>query len=106
MKLVVLKNSTVEAKIDLPGVTGGQSIQDFQGRLFLPDYLGGSVYDPGTLSIKQVHSVADQFKKRNSIVTLFLAVSVDNLPTGGSPSCRSFEADTANIVDRTSQLTL
>jgi hypothetical protein len=31
IKLVVLKNSTVEAKIDLPGVTGEQSIQDFQG---------------------------------------------------------------------------
>jgi hypothetical protein len=65
LKFVVLHDSSVEAKIDLPGVTGEQSIKNFQGRLFLSDYLGGSVYDPGTRSIKQVQCVVDEFNKRS-----------------------------------------
>jgi hypothetical protein len=36
-------------------------------QFFLPNYSGGSVYDPKTRSIKQVQSVVDQFKKRNSM---------------------------------------
>lgn len=66
-KFVVLNNSRVEAKIDLDGITGEQTIQVYQGQLFLPNYSGGSIYDPKTRSIKQVQSVVDQFKKRNSM---------------------------------------
>jgi hypothetical protein len=67
VKFVVLNNARVEAKIDLGGITGEQSIQVYQGQFFLPNYSGGSIYDPGTRSIQQVQSVVDQFKKRNSV---------------------------------------
>jgi hypothetical protein len=66
IKFVVLHSASVEAKINLPGMPGEPSIQVFQGWLFLPDYLGGSIYDPGTRSIKHVQSIVDQVKKRNS----------------------------------------
>jgi hypothetical protein len=67
INLVVLNDSRVEARIDLGGMTGEQSIQVYQGQFFLPNYSGGSIYDPKTQSIKQVQSVVDQFKKRNSM---------------------------------------
>jgi hypothetical protein len=51
----------------LHGITGEQSIQVYQGQFLLPNYSGGSIYDPGTRSISEVQSVVDQFKKRNSM---------------------------------------
>lgn len=67
LKFVVLNGSRLEAKIDMRGVAGEQSIKIFQDQFFLPDYSGGSVYDSATRSIKQIPAVVEQFKKRKSM---------------------------------------
>lgn len=65
IKFVVLKDSKVEAKIDLRGVTGEQSITTFQNQFLLPAHAGGSAYDSATRSVKPAPAVMETFRKRS-----------------------------------------
>jgi hypothetical protein len=66
IKLVVLNNTKIEAKIDLRGAAGEQSIKVFQNQFFLPEYLGGASYDPTSHLVKPALPLVEQIKKQKA----------------------------------------
>lgn len=66
IKLVVLNNAKIEAKIDLRGATGKQSIKVFQNQFLLPEHLGGAAYDPTSRLIKPALPLVEQIKKQKA----------------------------------------
>jgi hypothetical protein len=67
IKFVVLNGTRLEAKIDLRGITAGLSMSVFQNQFLLPEYLGGSVYNPATRTVKKAVALMDQVKKRKAM---------------------------------------
>lgn len=66
IKLVVLTNAKIEAKTDLRGAAGEQSIKVFQNQFFLPEYLGGASYEPTSRLIKPALPLVEQLKKQKA----------------------------------------